>query len=125
WIWGIADPRKRSSLSGGLQPPPPPVQVDIGPGWGWASFLLPQLEQTPLFDSINFPGQIQYEMNETARLTSLAVLLCPSDSAPLKWTAYHHYTFQTKPSLPLCDIAASNYVGMFGITEPGVDGEGM
>src|ERR1700733_5001699 len=27
---------------------------DIGPGWGWASFLLPYLEQGNVFSQINF-----------------------------------------------------------------------
>lgn len=26
---------------------------------------------------------------------------------------------------PICDVASSNYVGMFGIGEPGVDGDGV
>ena len=28
--------------------------TDTGPGWGWAAMLLPQFEQKPLFDAINF-----------------------------------------------------------------------
>src|SRR5476649_165506 len=27
---------------------------DVGPGWGWASFLLPYLDQGSLFSQINF-----------------------------------------------------------------------
>src|SRR5213083_2441921 len=27
---------------------------DVGPGWGWASFLLPHLEQTNVYNQINF-----------------------------------------------------------------------
>jgi prepilin-type processing-associated H-X9-DG protein len=26
---------------------------------------------------------------------------------------------------PICQVAASNYVAMFGVTEPGIDGEGL
>jgi prepilin-type N-terminal cleavage/methylation domain-containing protein/prepilin-type processing-associated H-X9-DG protein len=57
--------------------------------------ILPQLEQNPLFDSINFHNSIvapnsfgsesglwiEHRANDTARSTRLAVLLCPSDSA--------------------------------------------
>ena len=28
-------------------------------------------------------------------------------------------------SYPICDVASSNYVGVFGIGEPGVDGDGL
>ena len=28
-------------------------------------------------------------------------------------------------SIAICDVAGSNYVGVFGIAEPGVDGEGV
>src|SRR6516162_60092 len=27
---------------------------DTGPGWGWAAMILPQCEQKPLFDAVNF-----------------------------------------------------------------------
>ncbi len=27
---------------------------DIGPGWAWGSMILPQMEQDPLYHSINF-----------------------------------------------------------------------
>ena len=29
-------------------------ETDTSPGWSWASMILPQLDQTPLFSSINF-----------------------------------------------------------------------
>src|SRR3954464_804113 len=27
---------------------------DVGPGWGWAAFLLPYIEQTSVYQKINF-----------------------------------------------------------------------
>src|SRR6516162_7605250 len=33
---------------------PDPHTLDQGPGWGWLALLLPQLEQTPLANAINF-----------------------------------------------------------------------
>ena len=35
-----------------------PDGVEIGPGWGWGAMILPQLEQTILFNAINFSQQI-------------------------------------------------------------------
>src|ERR1700757_4360160 len=32
----------------------PGPQDDVGPGWGWASFVLPELEQANLHSQINF-----------------------------------------------------------------------
>ena len=57
-----------------------------GPGWGWASFLLNQMEQTPVYNSINFVMGIEFpanstaSANSTARLTVLGTFLCPSDA---------------------------------------------
>src|SRR5580693_8105777 len=28
--------------------------TDLGPGWGWATFLLPYMDQSPLYNQINF-----------------------------------------------------------------------
>src|SRR5262245_27612775 len=60
---------------------------DIGPGWGWGSMLLPQLEQSPLYSSINFDVGIELLQNSTARLTLLSSFLCPSDGMTRPWTA--------------------------------------
>src|SRR5215831_11626774 len=31
--------------------------VETGPGWGWATMILPQLEQQPLYGALNFSLQ--------------------------------------------------------------------
>jgi hypothetical protein len=41
---------------------------DTGPGWGWAALLLPQFDQKPLYDSINFTRSIEAVANPTSRL---------------------------------------------------------
>ncbi len=47
-----------------------PVTFDNdGPGWGWAAFSLNQMEQLPLYNSINFVLGIEFPANQTARLT--------------------------------------------------------
>lgn len=57
--------------------------------------LLPYLDQQPLYASINFDVQnfpadglsaFPFPSNQTAYATGLAILLCPSDSAPLSAT---------------------------------------
>ena len=54
---------------------------DAGPGWGWASFILADLEQAPLQKQINYklsvgsaPAPIP-----AVRTTSLPIFICPSD----------------------------------------------
>ena len=49
---------------------------DTAPGWGWAAFLLPYVEQDNLYRQINFAQPVQ---NQAAIQTALKVCLCPSD----------------------------------------------
>src|SRR6476620_3020754 len=53
-----------------------------GPGWGWAAYLLEDLEQSNRHRRINFALPITDPSNTTARLTSLKMMLCPSDPGP-------------------------------------------
>src|SRR4029077_18917949 len=62
-----------------------PVTFDnTGPGWGWAARTLNQMEQSPLFNSINFVLGIEFPANQTARLTVVASFLCPTDAFVLR-----------------------------------------
>ena len=45
---------------------------DIGPGWGWAAMLLPQFEQTPLFNALNFSLTIEAPANSTGSTEACA-----------------------------------------------------
>ena len=106
------------------------LQRDIGPGWGWASMILPDLEQQPLYNTISFETALPDPSVATARLTSLKVFLCPSDNMPLSWTATNSITWLYmgvvySTSTSICNVAGSNYVGVYGIGEPGVNGQGI
>lgn len=103
---------------------------EVGPGWGWPSMILPFLEQQPLYDSVNFSVPIHLPASVTIRLNRLSTFVCPSDSMPVKWTATDGVTWIYagkiySESVPVCDLAGANYVGVYGIGEPGVDGEGI
>ena len=50
---------------------------DTAPGWGWAAFLLPFLEQDNLYRLINFSQPVP---NSSAIGVVLPLFLCPSDS---------------------------------------------
>jgi prepilin-type N-terminal cleavage/methylation domain-containing protein/prepilin-type processing-associated H-X9-DG protein len=52
---------------------------DTGPGWGWAAFLLPFLEQQALFQQLDFKGPIPAS---PAIQTIVNGYVCPSDIMP-------------------------------------------
>ena len=79
---------------------------DTTPGWGWGAFILPYLDQGPLYAQLNFSQPIQ---NSPAIQTMLAVYRCPSDIAP-----------PTAFAVPdgfgnaVCSAAPSSYAGCVG-----------
>ena len=97
-----------------------PVTFDNdGPGWGWASFSLNQMEQLPVYNSINFVLGIEVPANQTARLTVLGSFLCPSDAwRQDTFTVVDATTTGTTPGAPICNVASSNYVGSVGSGDP-------
>ena len=103
---------------------------ELGPGWGWASRLLPDLEQQPLYDRIRFESPMHAPDFETVRTARLSVFLCPTDDMPRRWTATNGAVWMQGGAVfsaedPICDVSGANYVGVFGIGEPGVEGEGV
>ncbi len=79
---------------------------ELGPGWGWSSFLLSDLEQNNLQSQIRFSLDIRDASHTTARSQILKVFLCPSD--------HHVGTFD--PGVGI-QIAHSNYAAVFGANE--------
>jgi prepilin-type N-terminal cleavage/methylation domain-containing protein/prepilin-type processing-associated H-X9-DG protein len=98
--------------------------TDTGPGWGWAAMALPQAEQGPLYGAVNFNLAIENAANLTVRMPLLGVYLCPSDTVPPSWWAQSRDA-GGNPIARICQVASANYVGMFGTSDPGVDGDGM
>jgi len=101
-----------------------PSGNDTGPGWGWAAMLLPQFEQKPLFDAINFNMSIEVSSNQTSRLAVIGSFLCPSDTVPSAWWAMVRDPSGV-PTQHICQVAPANYVGVYGTSDPGVDGDGI
>jgi prepilin-type processing-associated H-X9-DG protein len=106
------------------------LQREVGPGWGWAAMLLPYLDQHSIYNAIDFELPIQHPSNFTARTQAVELFLCSSDNMPHVWMATEGsvwiYAGEIFSSLiPICEVGGSNYVGVFGIGEPGVDGEGV
>jgi prepilin-type N-terminal cleavage/methylation domain-containing protein/prepilin-type processing-associated H-X9-DG protein len=61
---------------------PDPQTNDNGPGWGWLALMLAEIEQTPLYNAINFNLPTWVSANNSAVLTQVNVFLCPSANNP-------------------------------------------
>ncbi len=90
------------------------AEDDFGPGWAWASMILPQVEQGTIYGAINFSLTVGHADNKTAAIARLNSYLCPSDVTP-----------QTVPvrdqnnAITVDQVGTSNYVGIFGTGEIG------
>lgn len=84
----------------------------LGPGWGWGAHLLPYLEQGGLHKQIDFSKDITHPANAQARVASVSIFRCPSDSP-----AGDTVTVRDGSGNPICDVAFANYVGMAGVYE--------
>ena len=92
---------------------------NIGPGWGWNSQILTRMEQSPLYNSINFSLPIEFVQNQTSRLISVSSLICPSDASfKQTFTVVDDSTNGNNLGAAICDISSSNYPGCFGTGDP-------
>jgi prepilin-type N-terminal cleavage/methylation domain-containing protein/prepilin-type processing-associated H-X9-DG protein len=85
---------------------------DVGPGWGWAAFLLPYIEQGNLYNQINFNQGIGIGSNTAISQVPLKIYQCPSDPDQQNFGVYDS-TFTN----PIATVAHSNYVGCNGWEE--------
>src|SRR5581483_3510770 len=82
---------------------------DLGPGWGWASFLLPQMDQVPVYSQINFSAGVGTGPNTAVSRLALTALQCPSDGLQQAFDVY-----DSSFSKPIANVAHSNYLGCSG-----------
>jgi prepilin-type N-terminal cleavage/methylation domain-containing protein/prepilin-type processing-associated H-X9-DG protein len=87
-------------------------ETDTAPGWGWASMILQQLDQGPLYASTNFFLPIQAPANTTATQTVLAAFLCPYDQLPAGGT--FPVTDALNPPRTIATVAPSSYAACTG-----------
>jgi len=85
------------------------------PGWGWASFILPQLEQQTITDGlIDFELPILDSTNASARTQFIPLYRCPSDSPR---DELFDLGEESAPMTILTRLAVANYVGIHGTQE--------
>lgn len=85
-----------------------PDRSDAGMGWGWGSFLLPQLDQGPLAQQITFTRQIADPANASPRRQSLPVHRCPSE------VFSGTFTVVDQNGNAVADVAHGSYVAING-----------
>lgn len=83
-----------------------------GPGWGWAAFLLSDLEQDPLARKIDWNLSMLDANHDTVRVANVPFLRCPSDPRqdPIRLSE-----FTSAPGLTT-DLGRANYVACYGNT---------
>ncbi len=88
-----------------------------GPGWGWGAYILPYLEESSLFQQIDFKANIETNVapNKDLRVVTLQVFRCPSDSVEVP-------IFDVKDASgnTITQVAFGNYVGVAGTYEVSV-----
>lgn len=98
---------------------------DTGPGWGWAAHALPQMEQDNLYRQIDLKQPIEAAANAPPRVVIVKALLCPSDGPSQQAFPVGPRSATAQLTSTTCTVAPANYIGSFGVNEPGVDGDGM
>ncbi len=93
-------------LDGNTNPASTPDN-DVGPGWGWASLLLPFLEQGNVYKQINFGVGVGLGSNAAISQQPLVIFQCPSDPFQQSFTVW--------PTSVV--VAHGNYVGCSGWEE--------
>ena len=90
------------------RPLPWAFQEPVWPGWGWAAFLLPHIEQDPLYQRIDFNAPTGGTAAAPIRTTVLQMYVCPADSGAGVFTVYD------AGGSPLLQAATNSYVACYG-----------
>jgi prepilin-type N-terminal cleavage/methylation domain-containing protein/prepilin-type processing-associated H-X9-DG protein len=85
---------------------------DVGPGWGWAAFLLPYLEQDNVYKQIDFKRTVGMGVNAQISQYPLSIFQCPSDPYQNAFPVY-----DSGFTSPIAAVAHGNYVGCNGWVE--------
>ena len=86
-----------------------PASAETGPGFGWASMILPQLELGNLYNLIDFNlSCVDSASSENLKMvsTGIEVFKCPTDNAP--------NSFEVNDGTTDYEVATANYIGIYG-----------
>jgi prepilin-type N-terminal cleavage/methylation domain-containing protein len=79
---------------------------DVGPGWGWATYLLPYIEQDNLYKQIDLTQGVGIGVNAQVCLQPVKIYQCPSDNLLKPFPVY-----DSSFTKPIATVAFANYVG--------------
>jgi prepilin-type N-terminal cleavage/methylation domain-containing protein/prepilin-type processing-associated H-X9-DG protein len=96
---------------------------ETGPGWGWGTFILNELEQAPLYNQFMFNLDIKDPANSVPRNLQPKVFLCPSGAKtePFQLVDGNGNPLIDVNNQPIT-VAYGSYVGMNGAPD-GVTGD--
>jgi prepilin-type N-terminal cleavage/methylation domain-containing protein len=80
----------------------------VAPGWGWAAFLLPYLEQENLQRQIDFQLPVEHPAHEAVRTMPLRIFTCPAD--PERGV----FMVLDESGNPLVEAATNSYAACYG-----------
>jgi prepilin-type processing-associated H-X9-DG protein len=80
------------------------ASFDVGPGWGWATYLLNDLDQSAVYKSINFSQNVG--VNPICQ-TFMPVFYCPADQQLPTFTVYNTSAV----------VGQGNYIAVNGVKE--------
>lgn len=86
--------------AGSINPTGPIANSPVGYHASWITQILPFMEQTILYNNLNFSLSVYAVGNDTARRTTMRTLLCPADGGPrtidgfglTNYAGNHHHT---------------------------------
>jgi prepilin-type N-terminal cleavage/methylation domain-containing protein len=85
-----------------------PDPLNTAPGWGWATIILPYIEQDNLYQQIDLTKPIEAPIYDAVRTTILKLYICPSDySTGL-------FTVLDGNGTPIADAATNSYAACYG-----------
>jgi prepilin-type N-terminal cleavage/methylation domain-containing protein/prepilin-type processing-associated H-X9-DG protein len=118
----VGDPRASGSAFGVGYPD---GNSNGPPGFAWGALMLGQIEQAPLYASINMDMPCWAPANTTAARTKLSVFLCPDARGGSDGFAVHRYgngdataPDDAGPFAPEIRLPHSHYVTNAGINQP-------
>ena len=82
--------------------------IQTAPGWGWAAYLLADLEQSALNGQIQWNKPVEDPMFDGVRTTVIKTYVCPSD--PNSGV----YTVLSQLNNPICNAATNSYAACYG-----------
>jgi type II secretory pathway pseudopilin PulG len=85
-----------------------------GTWWSWASFILAQMEQAPVYNSINFSWSCCNPRNRTVYLNLVSSYLCPTDDSAKIFTDRVYIDVNLPAFGAMISAAPINYVGSQG-----------